>query len=104
VLDDSAEELTGVQWSVNDPGLVETREEDGRLVVRGIKPGTVIISASLRGEQRTRQISIAPAVGSRPLGTVNWRTHPIGRDLGDIAAAPTVDGPNILMLEQTPGG
>ena len=103
-LDDSAEELTGVQWSVNDPGLVETREEDGRLVVHAIKPGTVIVSAYLRGARRTRQIAIAPANGSRPQGTVNWGTHPIGRELGDIAAVPTAGGPSILTLEQTPAG
>jgi hypothetical protein len=103
-LDDSAQELTGVQWSVNDPALVETREEDGRLVVHAIKPGTVSVSAFLRGEQRTRQISIAPVEGSRPPGTVNWGTHPIGRELGDIAAVPTEGGPNILTLEQTTSG
>ena len=102
-LDDSAQELTGVEWSVNDPALVETHEEDGRLVVQAIKPGTVIVSAFFHGEQRTRQISIAPA-GARQPGTVNWGTHPIGRELGDIAAVPTADGPNILTLEQTRGG
>ena len=103
VLDDSSQELTGVEWSVNDPALVEAHEEDGRLIVRAIKPGTVIVSALLHGEQRTRQISIASA-GARQPGTVNWGTHPIGRELGDIAAVPTGDGPNILTLEQTRGG
>ena len=30
--------------------------------------------------------------------------HPIGRDIGDISAVPTPDGPHIFSLEQTAGG
>jgi hypothetical protein len=38
------------------------------------------------------------------LGTTTWGMHPIGRELGDISAVPTLDGPHTFSLEQTPSG
>jgi outer membrane protein assembly factor BamB len=104
VLDDSAQELSGAQWFINNPGLADLREENGRLILHSKNPGTVIVTAVLHGERRTRDVVIWPADKTRPLGTVTWSGHPIGRQLGDIAAVPAPDGPNMLSLEQTPAG
>ncbi len=104
LLDDSAQELQGAQWSINDPNLADVREENGRLILHSKNSGTVIVTAVLRGERRTRDVVIWPADKTPPPGTVNWSGHPIGRQLDDIPAVPTADGPNMLTLEQTPWG
>src|SRR5205809_7457700 len=41
VLDDSAQELRGAEWSVDDSALADIREEDGRAVVHAKAAGTV---------------------------------------------------------------
>jgi outer membrane protein assembly factor BamB len=103
LLDDSAQELQGAKWSVNDPTRADIREETGRLVVHAKAAGTVSVSAALRGEKRFREIKIWPA-GQPLLGTTGWGTHPIGREIGDTAAVPTPDAPNLFSLEQTASG
>jgi hypothetical protein len=102
LLDDAAQELQGAQWSINDPNLADVGEENGRLILHSKNPGTVVVTAVLHGERRTRDVVIWPADKTPPLGTVNWSGHPIGRQLGDIPAVLTADGPNMLTLEQTP--
>jgi outer membrane protein assembly factor BamB len=100
LLDDSAQELHGAEWSVDDANLADVREQDGRAVVHAKAAGTVRISATLNEEKRTREIRIWPQ--DPPLeGVTHWGTHSIGRDLGDIASVPTPGGVNIFSLEQT---
>ncbi len=104
LLDYSARELQGAQWSINDPNLADISEENGRLILHSKNPGTVIVTAVLRGEKRTRNVVIWPANQPRPPGTVTWAGRSIGREIGDIPAVPAPGGPNMLTLEQTPGG
>jgi outer membrane protein assembly factor BamB len=104
LLDDSAQELHGAEWSVDYPTLADVREEDGRVVVHAKAAGTVRISATLNGEKRVREIKIWSQDQPPPPGTTNWGTHPIGREIGDIAAVPKPDGPNVFSLEQTANG
>jgi outer membrane protein assembly factor BamB len=104
LLDDSAYEIHGAEWYVDDPKLADVREEDGRAVVHAKAAGTIRITAILRGEKRTRDIKVWPADQELPPGTSTWGTHPIGRELGDIPAVPTPDAPTIFTLEQTPAG
>jgi hypothetical protein len=104
LLDDNAQELHGARWSVDDPDLAEIKEVDGYMVLHAKAPGTVRVDATLEGETRSSDIVIWLSDEKAPPGTVNWGMHPIGRDIGDIAAVPTEDGPNSFSLEQTPGG
>jgi outer membrane protein assembly factor BamB len=62
------------------------------------------VDATLEGETRSSEIVIWLSDEKAPPGTVNWGTHPIGREVGDIAAVPTEGGPNLFSLEQTPSG
>ena len=104
LLDDSAQELHGAEWSVDNPSLADIHEEDGRVVVHAKAAGTVRISATLHGEIRVREIKIWSHDQPPPPGTSNWGTHPIGREIGDLAAVPMPDGPNVFSLEQTANG
>jgi outer membrane protein assembly factor BamB len=104
LLDDLAQELHGAKWSVDDPALAEIQEEDGRVVVHAKAAGTVRVSAALGGEIRFREIKIWSPDRPAPPGTTNWGTHPIGREIGDIPAVPTADGPHLFSLEQTASG
>jgi len=97
-LDDSAQELQGATWAIDDPNLAEIREVAGRAVVHPKATGTIRVSATLGGEIRYREIKIWPADQPMPLGTTTWGTHGLGRDLGDIPAVPTGDGPNMYSL------
>jgi hypothetical protein len=103
-LDDSAQELSRVEWSINDPSLAAVSEQDGRLTLRAIKPGTIRVSAEFKGERRSLDIPIWADPGQIPRGSTRWGMQPIGREIRDIAAVPTEDGPNMLSLEQTPQG
>jgi len=104
LLDDSAQELHGAVWTVNNPNLAEIREEEGLAVLHSKGVGTVVVSATLGQETRTREIKIWSALRPLPLGTTNWGLHPIGREVGDLPAVPTPDGPEIYSLEQTEKG
>ena len=104
LLDDLAQELHGAEWSVSDPSLAEVREENGRLVVHAKATGTVRVGAAMGLEKRSRDIKIWAAAGPIPEGTTTWGTHSIGRDVGDLPAVPTADGPGLYSLEQTASG
>jgi len=105
LLDDSAQELRGATWSVDDTNLAEIQEEeDGRVVVHAKAIGTVRVSAAFNGQIRFRDIRIWPPLQPIPPGTTTWSVHPIGREIGDIPAVPTGDGPNMFSLEQTSSG
>jgi outer membrane protein assembly factor BamB len=104
VLDDVAQELHGAVWAVDDPSLADLREEEGHVELEAKDVGTVRVSASIGNETRTLEIKIWPVTIQLPEGTTNWSMHPIGRDVGDIPAVPTVDGPEVFSLEQTPSG
>ncbi len=104
MLDDSAQELTGIHWSINDPSLATVNEQCGRFILHAIKPGTVRVSAVLHGEGRYLDIPIRADESQFPPGSSHWSMHPIGREIEDYAAVPTENGPNMLSLEQTPGG
>jgi len=103
-LDDEARELSGVAWSINDPSLAVANEQDGRLSLRATKVGALRVTAALRGEQRFLDVSIWADPSQIPPGSSRWGMHAIGRELGDIAAVPTENGPNMLSLEQTGAG
>ena len=104
LLDDSAQELHGATWTVNNPDLAEIQEEDGLAVLHTKGVGTVVVAATLGEETRTSEIKIWSALRPIPNGITNWGGHPIGREIGDIPSVPTPDGPTIYSLEQTPAG
>jgi outer membrane protein assembly factor BamB len=104
LLDDNAQELHGAQWAVDNPDLAEIREEQGLVVLHAKAVGTVRVSATLNGEMRFRDIKIWSALRPVPPGTTNWGGDPIGREVGDLPAVPTADGPSIYSLEQTTSG
>ena len=104
VLDDSAHELDGADWAVDNSTLADIREEGSRAVLHPKAAGTVRVSATLHGERRYREIKIWPADQPLPPGTTAWGNHPIGREIGDIAAVPGFGDANMFSLEQTPGG
>jgi hypothetical protein len=101
LLDDEAQELHGAMWSLDDPEIAEIQEQDGIVVIHPKKSGKVHVTAALGGEMRSREIVIWPSV---PMGSTNWAMHGIGRNLGDIPAVPTSDGPHMFSLEQTRRG
>ena len=103
-LDDSAQELSHVEWFINDPSLATVNEQDGRLTLRAIKPGTIRVTAVVNGERRSLDVPIWTDPSQVPPGSTRWGMRPIGREIGDIAAVPTEDGPNMLSLEQTSQG
>jgi outer membrane protein assembly factor BamB len=103
LLDDSAQELQGANWSIDDSGLAEIQEQNGRAVVHAKGAGTVRVSAVLSGEARSREITIWPLDQPLPPGTTRWGTHGVGRDIRDLAAVPTEDGPNQFSMEQAAG-
>jgi hypothetical protein len=103
LLDDSAHELYGAMWSVDDPEKADIRDEDGRAVLHAKAPGTFKVSASFGSQTRSREIRIWPADQPIPPGT-SWGTDPIGRQIGDLLAAPSSDGPRTYSLEQTTSG
>jgi outer membrane protein assembly factor BamB len=104
LLDDSAQELHDAVWSVSDSDLAEIREIDGRVVVHTKAVGTVRISATLGHETRFRDIKIWTETRPMPVGTANWGIHPIGREIRDLPAVPTADGPTELALEEPASG
>ncbi len=104
LLDSEARERHGAKWSVSNPGLAEIQEEAGQVVLHPIAAGTVRVSAALGLETRSSDIRIWPEAGPGPEGVTHWGTHSLGRDLGDLPAVPTGDGPHFYSLEQTAGG
>jgi outer membrane protein assembly factor BamB len=104
LLDDVAHELHGGEWSVNEPSLAEIQEEDGRVVLHAKAAGTVRVTAVLGLERRSREIEIWSPTQPLPPGTSGWKMRPIGRDIGDLAAVPTANGPDLFSLEQTATG
>lgn len=104
LLDDSAQELHGAEWSVDDPTLAEIQEEQGFIVLHAKAVGTVRVSAALGGETRFREIQIWSAGEPLPAGTSRWSVHPIGRSIKELPAVPTIGGTDVFFLEQTAGG
>jgi outer membrane protein assembly factor BamB len=104
LLDDSAQELHGATWSVDNPDTGEIQEEDGYVVLHPKEVGTVLVTAAWGGETRTREIRIWSPVRAMPEGTTQWGLDPIGREIKDLPAVPTPDGPTIYSLEQTSNG
>jgi len=104
LLDDSAQEIRGAEWSVDQPQLADLTEEDGREIMHAKAAGLLTVTATVNFEKRSLQVKIWPGDQPLPGGTTHWGTHSLGRDLGDIAAVPTADGVNLFSLEETPGG
>lgn len=104
LLDDSAQQLEGANWSVEPTDLAEIAEQGGRALVHAKAAGTVRVRASLHGEARFREIKIWPSDQPLPLGTTRWGTHDLGRDIRDLAAVPTGDGPKLFSMEQAASG
>ena len=103
LLDDSGAELHGGKWYVDNPDAGEIREEDGRVTLWPKAEGTVVVTAALNGELRRREIRIWRA-GSKLGGVVLWSTKPIGREMEDLPAVPTENGPDLFSLEQDSRG
>jgi hypothetical protein len=72
LLDDSAQELQGAEWSVDDSSLAEIHEELGSIVFYAKAVGAVRVRAVLGGETRFREIHIWPAEEPLPPGTTHW--------------------------------
>lgn len=104
VLDDSAQELHGTVWSVDNEDIAELREEEGLQVLHAKAAGVVVVTALLGGKSESREIKIWPMGESFPAGTPNWTTHDIGKEIDAIAAVPSSNGPNVYSLEQTEAG
>lgn len=104
LLDDLAQEVHGAQWSVDNPDVAEIQEEGGLMVVHAKAVGTVRVSATLNGEMRFRDIKIWSPLRPLPIGTTFFGLDPIGREVGDLPAVPTSDGPTVFALEQTTAG
>ena len=104
LLDDSAQEIQGAEWSVDAPDRAELTLENGRAIVHAKAWGTVRVTATRGLEKRFRDIEIWPPDQAPRPGTSGWGLRPIGKDIGDLAAVPTPDGPNMFSLEQTPSG
>lgn len=104
LLDDNAQEIHGAQWGLDRPDLAEIREENGLAIVHPKAIGTVRVSATLGEQTRFRDITIWSPVRPLPQGTTNWGMQPIGREIRDLPAVPTYDGPKLYSLEQTPLG
>lgn len=105
LLDESAQELNDATWSIDNPDLATLEEQEGREVLHATKVGTLVVSAFWHGETRTREIKIWSSVRPLPTGTNKWSTHDYrGRNIGDIPAVPTADGPNMYSVEEFPSG
>src|SRR5262249_26997646 len=96
--------LHGATWTVDDPERASIRVEDGRAVLHAKAVGSVRVSATRNGETRYREITIWSAVRPMPPGTTTWGNDAIGREIGDLPAVPTSDGPSTYALEQTSKG
>lgn len=105
VLNDSAQELQGAVWSVDDPSIAEISDDGTLAVLHATAAGTVHVSASIGNDTKYIDVKVWPAVsGALPEGTTRWTVHQIGRDIGDIAAVPSSDGPEFYTVEQKPDG
>lgn len=104
LLDDFAQELHGAEWSVDDPSLAEIHGQQGFTVLHAKAVGTVRVSAALGGETRLREIKIWSAGEPLPPGTSGWGVHPIGRNIRELPAVPTIGGIDLFFLEQTASG
>jgi outer membrane protein assembly factor BamB len=104
LLDANAKELHGAIWSIDKPNLAEIREENSGIVVHPKAVGTVRVSAALSGEMRFQDVTIWSPVRPLPEGLTRWSMESIGRDIGDLPAVPTGDGPSTFSLEQNPTG
>lgn len=103
-LDDDAQELNGVKWFIDNSALADLMENGNRIILHAKAPGTVRVTAMYDGASRFEEVVIWPLGQKIPPGKTHWGMHPIGRELGDISAVPTPEGPNTFSLEQTPGG
>ncbi len=104
LLDDSAQELHGAVWSVDNAKLGDLQEIDGREVLHAKATGTVRVTAILGTQVRFREIKIWSDATPMPEGTVKWSMPDLGHDIRQLAAVPTEDGPNMYSLEQTIAG
>jgi outer membrane protein assembly factor BamB len=103
-LDVDAQELSGVKWFIDNSALADLEEDGNRTILHAKAPGTVRVTAMHDGTSRFEAVVIWPLDQQIPPGKTHWGMHPIGRELGDISAVPTPEGPNTFSLEQTPGG
>lgn len=103
LLDHQGNEFHSQDWSVDDADLARIIDtEDGKPAVYGFAPGVVTVTASVDGVTRTQQITILPDI--RKFRGVHWSVPPLGREIATLQAAPTVDGPDLFSLDQTPRG
>lgn len=104
LLDDSAQEVHGAEWSIDQPELAALGEENGLAVIHAKAAGSLIVNAVVNFEKRSREITIWPSDKPLPPGITHWGTHSLGRDIRDLAAVPTPDGVNLFSLEQAESG
>jgi outer membrane protein assembly factor BamB len=105
LLDANAQELFGANWSVDNPDLAEIEStEDGRVVLHAKAIGPVRVDAFLNGEMKSESMNIWSGVEGPPLGATNWGVDDIGREILNLPAVPTSDGPTLYSLEQNRAG
>jgi hypothetical protein len=88
LLDDSAQEVRGAEWSIDQPELADLSEENGLAVIHAKAAGSLKVNAVVNFGKRSREITIWPADQPLPPGTTHWGAHSIGRDIRDLAAVP----------------
>jgi len=105
VLDDSARELHGAVWSVDDPSVADISDDGNKAVLHATASGMVRVSASLGNDTEYLDVKVWPAKSDGlPVGTTKWAVHKVGRDVGDIAAVPSPGGPEFYTVEQKQDG
>ena len=104
LLNDTAEELKGAEWSVDNSKLGDLEEINGHQVLHSRAVGTLHVTAILQGQVRSREIKIWPADHSLPEGIAKWSMQDLGHEIRQLAAVPSPDGPNMYSLEQTDAG
>src|SRR5690348_2784337 len=75
LLDESAAELHGAMWAVDNPELASITDDSSGVVLHPKAAGTVKISATLNGEMRFSEITIWPSGDTLPEGTTHWSVH-----------------------------
>jgi len=104
LLNDTAQELKGAEWSVDDSKLGELEEIDSHQVLHTKAIGTLHVTAILQGQVRSREIKIWPADQRLPEGIAKWSMQDLDHEIKQLAAVPSPDGPNMYSLEQTDTG
>ena len=103
LVDDLGREFTDAQWDVSNRFVAMVQRADGDVLLRGLGPGTVTVTA-VRGALRAEaSFKVLPG-RTLPLGTTRWSVSPIpGTVIEDtIYTHPTQDGPELFTIARHP--